>query len=71
MAGLIWAGTAVSLAGLAAILWCVLDVWRARRAGLPDQALRARLRRAVAVNLAAFLVSALGLMLVLLGVMLG
>lgn len=65
---LIWAGAAVSLAGLAGIVWCIVQAARARRAGLPDAELRARLQRVVLVNLGALFVSVIGLMLVVLGV---
>jgi hypothetical protein len=71
MEPLIWTGAAVSLAGLAGILWCILDAARARRARLPDAELRARLRRVVLVNLGALFVSVIGLMLVVLGIVLG
>lgn len=71
MDGLIWAGAAVTLLGLAGLVWCILRVAAARRAGLPDAELRARLQRVVVLNLAALLVSALGLMLVVVGIVLG
>ncbi len=67
---LIWTGAAVSLAGIAGLIWVVVFTIRARRAGLEDDALRARLQRAVAMNLGALAVSAIGLMLVVLGVIL-
>ncbi|MFN3642484.1 MAG: hypothetical protein ACK4TB_06105 [Gemmobacter sp.] len=69
-AWMIWAGVGATLAGVAGIGWCVIDVARARRAGLGDAALRARLQRAVAVNMAALGVSALGLALVVAGILL-
>ncbi|MGB3314894.1 MAG: hypothetical protein WBB85_10810 [Albidovulum sp.] len=68
---LIWIGTLVTLAGLAALVWCILGVNRARKAGLPDAELRARLQRAVTLNLGALLLSALGLMMVVVGIVLG
>jgi len=67
---LIWIGTAVSAAGLVGIIWCIVAVSRARRAGLDDEALRLRLKGAVTLNLAALMVSVLGLMLVVLGIVL-
>jgi hypothetical protein len=67
---LIWIGTAMALAGVAGLMWCVIVVMRARRAGLDDAALRAALQRAVTLNVAAFGLSALGLMLVVAGIML-
>jgi hypothetical protein len=68
---LIWVGAAVSLAGLAGIIWCILAIAKARRAGLDDAGLRARLQRVVTINLAALFVSVIGLMMVVIGVMLG
>ena len=67
---LIWTGAAVSLAGIAGLIWVVIYTIRARRAGLDDDALRARLQRAVAMNLGALAVSAIGLIVVVLGVIL-
>ena len=68
---LIWTGAAVTLAGLGGLVWCILRVAAARRAGLDDAALRARLQAVVALNLGALLLSALGLMLVVAGILLG
>ncbi|MDP3340068.1 hypothetical protein [Frigidibacter sp.] len=70
MENLIWIGAAVSAAGLVGIVWCIVAVSRARRAGLEDKALRLRLKKAVTMNLAALMVSMLGLMLVVLGIVL-
>ena len=71
MDALVWIGAAVSLGGIAGLVWCIAEVMRARRAGLDDAALRARLQRIVAWNLGALMVSAIGLMLVILGIFLG
>ncbi|MCB2111194.1 MAG: hypothetical protein H6895_09495 [Defluviimonas sp.] len=65
---LIWTGAAVVVAGLALLVTAILRVARDRNAGLDDAALRARLQRAIAVNFAALLLSALGLMMVVLGI---
>lgn len=70
METLIWIGAAVTVAGLALLLWCILAVARARGAGLPDAELRARLQRAVVMNFAALLLSAIGLMMVVVGIFL-
>ncbi|MEL6522973.1 MAG: hypothetical protein AAFQ66_18530 [Pseudomonadota bacterium] len=67
MEALIWVGAALSVIGLAGIIWCIFTVFKARRAGLDDDALRAKLQSVVAVNLAAFGVSALGLMAIVVG----
>jgi hypothetical protein len=71
MEWLIWGGAAVSLVGIAGIFWCILLVARARRAGLPDTVLKARLQRVVALNLGALFLSAIGLMMVVTGIILG
>ena len=71
MQAMIWIGAALTLVGLGGIVWSLVLVARARRAGGDDAALRARLARAVPVNLAAFLVSLLGLLCVVTGVALG
>ncbi len=68
---LIVAGAIISLAGVGGLIYCVLRAWRARRSGLPDEAMRAELQRIVLINMAALGVSALGLMLVVLGILLG
>lgn len=65
---LIWAGAAVSLVGMVGILYCALQVAKAKKAGLDDAGLRAALRGIVALNLGALFVSVIGLMLVVLGV---
>ncbi|AOZ69858.1 hypothetical protein LPB142_11445 [Rhodobacter xanthinilyticus] len=68
---LIWIGAVVSLAGLGGIIWCILAIAKAKRAGLDDAGLRARLQRVVAINLGALFVSVIGLMMVVVGVLLG
>jgi hypothetical protein len=71
MQGLVWAGALVSLIGVAGLVYCVMRALRVRRAGLGDEAMRAELQRVVVVNMAALAVSAIGLMLVVLGILLG
>ena len=68
---LIWIGAAVTLAGLAIIVWSILAILKAKRAGLSDEDLRARLQKAVTVNMGAFFVSAIGLIMVVAGILLG
>lgn len=65
---LIWLGAAVTLAGLALLIWCILRVMRARRAGLSDDELRAALQKILPVNTGALFLSVIGLMLVVLGI---
>jgi uncharacterized membrane protein len=71
MQALIWAGAAMTLIGLAGLAYCVLRAIRARRAGLADAEMRAELQRVVAINMGAMGVSALGLALVVTGILLG
>ena len=68
---LVWLGAAVSVAGLAGLVWCIARVWRAHRAGLDDDALRDVVRQVVPLNMGALMLSVLGLMMVILGVFLG
>jgi hypothetical protein len=71
MQALIWTGAALTLAGIAGLGYCVLKALRARKSGLDDAAMRAALQKVVTLNLAALGVSALGLMLVIAGILLG
>ncbi len=67
---LVWIGAAISVAGLLGLVWCIVAIARARRSNLPEEAMRARLRQAVTVNMAAFMTSVLGLIMVVVGVIL-
>jgi hypothetical protein len=67
---IVWIGAALTLAGVGMLVWCIVSVAKARRAGLPEDALKARLQRIVALNLAALGVSGLGLATVILGIVL-
>jgi hypothetical protein len=71
MDSLIWIGAAVTLLGVAGIVWSILAVMRARKSGLDDTALRARLSRVLPVNLGALFLSVIGLMCVIVGITLG
>jgi uncharacterized membrane protein len=71
MQALIWAGAMMTLGGVAGLGYCVLRAMRARKAGLEDAAMRAELQRVVVINMAALGVSALGLALVVAGILLG
>lgn len=70
MEWLIWVGAGVAVLGVAGIIWSLLLVARARREGLDDAALRARIARAMPVNLGALLLSMLGLGIVIVGMIL-
>ena len=67
---LILIGATVSLGGVAGLLRCIQLALRARNSVLDSAAMRARLQQIVTFNLAAVGVSALGLMLVVTGIIL-
>lgn len=71
MANLIWIGAVVSLLGIAGLVWCVMIALKARREGLDDEAMKTRLQRVVAINMSALFLSAIGLMMVVIGILLG
>jgi len=69
---LIWIGAALSLAGVALLLWCIVRALGVRKRAAGDEAAqRSRLQRLVALNFAALGLSAFGLMLVVMGIVLG
>jgi len=68
---LIWLGAGISLVGLAGLVWCIVQVWKARKAGLSDEELRAAVQKVVPLNSGALFLSVIGLMLVVLGIALG
>lgn len=67
---LIWAGTGVSLLGLLGLVYCILRVSRAKRAQLPDEDMRAELKKVMPLNLGALFLSVIGLMMVIVGIFL-
>jgi len=67
---LIIIGTLIALAGLIGLVVSAIRVIRARRAGLDDDALKDAVRSAMLLNMGAFALSALGLMMVVVGVIL-
>ena len=70
METVIWIGAALSVIGLVGIGYSILAVARAKRAGLPDEDLRARIAKILPLNLGALFVSMIGLMAVIVGVIL-
>ncbi|XDA96587.1 hypothetical protein AB1M95_10585 [Sulfitobacter sp. LCG007] len=68
---LLWGGAAVSLFGLAGIIWCIFRVSRAKRLGLDDAQMKELIRSVLPVNLGALFLSVIGLMMVILGISLG
>ena len=71
MSILIWPGALISLVGVAALVWCITQAAKARKAGLDEDQMKARLQQLVAWNMGALAVSAMGLMLVVIGILLG
>lgn len=67
---LIWGGAAVTMAGLAMLVWCILRVARARRTATDESALREELQKIVPLNLGALFLSVTGLMIVVVGIIL-
>ena len=67
---LVWLGAAVTVIGMIGIIYSVILVTRARRSGLEDDALRARLNKILPINLGALFLSVIGLMMVVVGVLL-
>lgn len=65
---LIMSGAAVTLLGFIGLVWCILKVARARRAGLSDDELREVVQGVVPMNFAALAISVLGLMMVIIGI---
>lgn len=68
---MIWGGAALSVAGLLGLVWCIIRVFRARRANLSDEELRDVVKAVLPLNLGALFLSVIGLMLVILGIFLG
>lgn len=66
---IVWIGAALSLLGVCGIIYSIVAVARAKRANLPDEELRARISAVLPINLGALLVSMIGLMAVIIGVM--
>ncbi len=67
---LVWIGAAMAGVGLVIIGYCIGAALRVRKAGLPDVEMRARLQKVVIYNMVALLISALGLGMVVMGVLL-
>lgn len=67
---LIWTGAGVTLIGLCGLFWCIFQAAAAKRENLSDEAMRARLGRLMPVNLAALSFAAIGLMVVIIGIVL-
>lgn len=67
---LIWGGAALTCLGLGLLIWCILRVAKAKRAAASDEELHAALQAIVPTNLAALCLSAMGLIIVIVGLVL-
>ncbi|KKK90081.1 hypothetical protein LCGC14_2726670 [marine sediment metagenome] len=67
---LIWTGAVLSLVGIGGLAWCIRQAFVLRRSNLEEDMMRTRLQRLVAWNLGALLLSAFGLMMVVVGIFL-
>ena len=70
MQHLTYPGILMTTAGLAGLGYCVLEGLRIRRAGLPPEEIHRRLHRLLAVNLGSVGLAALGLALLVAGLLL-
>ncbi|MCF2904274.1 hypothetical protein L0666_04695 [Octadecabacter sp. CECT 8868] len=68
---LVGIGALLSLVGIIGIIWSVVKVRRAKANSATDEELRAKIQAVLPLNLGAFLLSVLGLMCVVVGVILG
>ena len=68
---LVWIGALVTVIGVIGLAGCIMAALRARRAGLDEAAMRDRLQRLVAWNMGSLGLSAIGLMLVVIGLTFG
>jgi len=64
-------GAVISVVGIAGIVLSIVKVRRAKTTSKDDDELRARIQAAMPLNLGAFLLSVIGLMCVVIGVLLG
>ena len=67
---LIWVGAGLSIVGIAGIILSVIQVRAAKATAKDDEELRARIQKAMPLNLGAFFLSVIGLMCVVVGVIL-
>lgn len=65
---IVWSGAAISLIGLVGLIWCIIRVARAKRAGLSDEDMRKEVQAVLPLNLGALFLSVIGLMMVIVGI---
>ena len=67
---LIWGGAAVSFSGLVGLVWCIIKARQAKNAASSDEELNAAIRKLIPWNMGALFLSAIGLMVVIIGIFL-
>ena len=67
---LILIGSILSILGLVGLFWCIKTVLKAKKNATSDEQLRNSLQKIVPLNMAALFLSAIGLVLVILGIIL-
>ena len=67
---LIILGVIITCIGLGLLLYTIAWIWRAKKQGVSDSEMKVQLQTAIAWNLGAMGCSAIGLMIVVLGVLL-
>lgn len=67
---LVWIGAGITVLGLLGLVACIASAARARGAGLDDTAMKARLQKLLAWNLASVGTAGLGLMCLIIGLFL-
>ena len=67
---LIWIGSILSILGLVGLFWCIKTVLTAKKNATSDEQLRDSIQKIVPLNMAALFLSAIGLMIVVLGIIL-
>lgn len=64
----IWAGAAISVAGLLGLMLSIRRVAKARKQDLTDEELRAAVQKVLPLNLGSLFLSVIGLMAVMVGI---
>jgi hypothetical protein len=63
-------GLVITVGGLVGLGWCIAQGFRIRRAGLPAEEIHARLHKLLAINLGSVALAALGLAILVAGLLL-
>jgi len=63
-------GGFLAILGLIGLGYCIWLAFSAKRAGLPDDEMKKQLQKVVALNMGAMGLSAMGLMMIVIGIML-